>query len=134
MELQGLYCIALRHPLTHTTTEILPLRFGMAAPRCPSSPLNDPFRPSPRGTIRRLTPSHRVYMLLSPAIPVWHTSTFWRNRRSTCAIAPRVGFPPRQARPTERGVSRGARDDAFVRAEHLPRAYDARNGACDPRS
>ena len=106
MELQGLYCIALRHPLTHTTTEILPLRFGMAAPRCPSSPLNDPFRLSSRGTIRRLTPSHRVYMLLSPATPVWHTSTFWRHRLSPCTIAPRVGLPPRQARPAECGVSR----------------------------
>jgi hypothetical protein len=134
MELQGFYCTALRHPLTLTTTELPPLLFGMATPRCPSSPLNDPFRSSPRGTIRRLISSNRVHMVLSPAAPVWYTSTFWRHRLSPCTIAPRVGFPPRQARPTECGVSRGARDDAFVRVEHLPRAYDARDCARDPRS
>jgi hypothetical protein len=44
-----------------------------------------------QGTIRRLTSSHRVHMLLSPATPVWYTSTFWRlSPRASCPTARRI--------------------------------------------
>lgn len=94
--LQGLYCATLRHPLTLATTEIPSLPFGMAAPRYPSSPLNDPFRSSPRHAIRRLASSHRVHMLSFPAIPVRYTATFWWRCFSPfiTRVASRTGFIP----------------------------------------
>ena len=132
---QGLYCAALRHPLTLTTTELSSLLFRMATPRYPPSSLNDSFCSPPRRTIRHLTSSHRVHMLLFPAVPVRYTSAFRRNALSPCTIrvAPRIRSPSRQTVSTRRGVGRGARDDAFVRVEYLPRAYDARDCARDPR-
>ena len=93
---QGLYRATLCHPLTLTTTEIPPLPFGMAAPRYSSSPLNDPFRSSPRHAVRRLASSHRVHMLSFPAIPVWYTATFRWCCLSTfiTRVASRTGFLP----------------------------------------
>ena len=133
---QGLYCAALRHPLTLTTTELPSLLFGMATPRYPPPSLNDSFCSPPRRTIRHLASSHRVHMLLFPAVPVRYTSTLRRDALSPCIIrvASRIGSPPRQTLSTGRGVGRGARDDAFIRVKHLPRAYDARDCARDPCS
>jgi hypothetical protein len=130
--------IALHSPSAHAHHHRTPFCFfRMATPRCSSSPLNDPFRASPRGTIRRPNSSDRpprsyapfsrhtslvhLYLQAASSLPVHHRTA----RRIHTTTSP----------PTEGGVGRGARDDAFVRVEHLvPRAYDARNGARDPCS
>ncbi len=108
MQLQGLYCITFRHPLTLVATEIFSLPFRMATPRCPSAPLNDPFRSSPRHTIRHLVSSHRVHMFPLPATPVWYTSTLRRSRLSSCVIrvASRAGFFSRQVLSAMGGIDR----------------------------
>ena len=132
---QGLYRATLRHPLTISPTQFVSFPFRMATPCYPSSSLNDSFRRSSRHIIHRLAYSHRRHLFPLSTTPVRDTPPFQRHCLSPCVshIALCAEFPQRPAHLAEHSVSRGARDDATARVEHLPCTYDAHDCARYPR-
>lgn len=111
----------------------------MDPPRRAPPPLHDPLRRPPRHPIRRASSAQRARLLPLPPTRVRHTPPV--RRRAVVAPyiahpAPRTEFPWRRHGRSSSRSSHGrrrARDNASGRAEHVSRAYDARDHARDPR-